>query len=117
VKESFEFEDAGRKFECSAERMRKTSPETWWWFRVSTEEQNRYAPFRTADDDTLSSVQERVVAYYNELLVRRAAPPINRWQRGGPKPAGAPGAEVPAAAAGEAVDAEAAEALEIPPPA
>ena len=98
MKETFEFEDAGRKFECSAERMRKTSPETWWWFRVSTEEQNRYAPFRTADDDTLSSVQERVVAYYNELLVRRAAPPINRRQRGAPKPAGAPGAEVPVVA-------------------
>lgn len=110
MKESFQFEDAGRKFECSAERMRKTSPETWWWFRVSTEEQNRYAPFRTSDDDTQSSVQERVVAYYNDLLVRRAAPPINRWQRGAPKPAGAAEGEAGVAAPAQA-------AVDAPPPA
>lgn len=100
MKESFEFEDSGRKFECSAEQMRKSSPETWWWFRVSTEEQNRYAPFRTASDDTQSSVQERVIAYYNDLLVRRAAPPVNRWQRGAPKPAA--GAEPAAQTAADA---------------
>ena len=89
MKDSFEFVDrTGRRFECSVEKMRKTSPETWWWFRVSTDEQNRYAPFRTESGDTQSSVSERVVAYYDELLVRRAAPTVNRWQRGGPaKPA------------------------------
>ena len=73
MKDSFEFEDAGRTFECSAEQMRKASPEKWWWFRVSTEDQNRYAPFRVESGDTQSSVQQRVVAYYDDLLVRRAA--------------------------------------------
>ena len=88
MKDSFEFVDSGgRKFVCSAEQMRKASPEKWWWFRVSTDEQNRYAPFRAQDGDTQPSVQARVVAYYDELLVRRAAPPVNRWQRGAPKPA------------------------------
>jgi len=36
-------------------------------------------------------VQARVVAYYDELLVRRAAPAVPRWQRGRPAaPATAP---------------------------
>ena len=87
MKDSFEFMDGARKFSCSVEQMRKSSPETWWWFRVSTDDQNRYAPFRAEEGDTQMSVQERVVAYYNDLLVRRAAPPVNRWQRGAPKPA------------------------------
>jgi hypothetical protein len=107
VKDSFEFVDAGRRFECSVEKMRKASPETWWWFRVSTDEQNRYAPFRAEDGDTQSSVQARVVAYYDDLLVRRAAPPVNRWQRGAPKPA----TDQPVA------EAAAAQSPEAPPPA
>jgi hypothetical protein len=106
VKESFEFVDGGgRKFSCSAEQMRKSSPEKWWWFRVSTDEQNRYAPFRTQDNDTQASVEQRVVAYYDDLLVKRAAPPVNRWQRSTGKPAVAGAAEAEAAPASAPVSA------------
>jgi len=82
VTESFEFEDDGRRFVCSTERLSRSNPETWWWFRVSVEANARYAPFRASKDDTRTSVQENVVFYYNALLARRAEPPVRRWQRG-----------------------------------
>ena len=81
VQETFEFEDAGRRFSCSAERMRQSSPEKWWWFRVSTDEHNRYAPFRVEDGDTPASVQPRVVKFYDEMLEKRNAPPVQRFGR------------------------------------
>src|SRR5256885_1955046 len=49
--ESFAFVDAGRTFTCCVETMRRASPEPWWWFRVSTEEHQRYAPFRAEAND------------------------------------------------------------------
>jgi hypothetical protein len=89
VQESFEFEDGGRKFACSAEKMRQSSPEKWWWFRVSTDEHNRYAPFRVESGDTPATVGPRVVAFYDDMLVKRNAPTVNRWQRGGQQQAAA----------------------------
>jgi hypothetical protein len=82
VTDSFEFEDDGRRFVCNTERLSRSNPETWWWFRVSVEANARYAPFRVSEDDTQSSVQANVVVYYNALLARRAEPPVRRWQRG-----------------------------------
>ncbi len=111
MNDSFEFVEGGRRFVCSAEKMRNSSPEKWWWFRVSTEEQSRYAPFRAEEGDTQSSVKARVVAYYDDLLVRRAAPPVNRWQRGAPtKPAvdaNAPQGGVPQPSAAQSPEATA----------
>jgi hypothetical protein len=94
--DSFEFEDGGRRFVCNSERLSRSNPETWWWFQVSVESNARYAPFRTTDTDTRSSVQASVVGFYDALLAKRAEPPVRRWQRGGPQqaaaasPAGAP---------------------------
>ena len=97
----FEFEDAGRTFICSVEPMRS---EGWWWFSVGSDiRQQRYAPFRAGPDDTRADVQARIVAYYDEMLARRAAPPQpNRWQR---RTDGA--AAAPAAGAAPAADAPA----------
>jgi hypothetical protein len=86
VIEQFEFEDAGRKFVCSVETLRRSSPEEWWWFRVSAEAQCRYAAFCAEKGDTVKSVQSRVVAYYDQMLARRAAPTVNRWQRRAQRP-------------------------------
>ena len=81
---NFEFVDAGRTFSCDAAPRRPTESEYWWWFRVSTDDRNRYAPFIATPDDTPASVQARVVAYYDDLLARRAAPSVPRWQRKSP---------------------------------
>jgi hypothetical protein len=93
VTKAFEFVDAGRTFQCSAEGQEKNPTEKWWWFRVSTDARTRYAPFRAASGDTESSVRTRIVAYYDHMLEVRNAPPVPRWN-GRPKPvvAVAPGA-------------------------
>lgn len=84
--DSFEFDQAGRVFTCSVEVSPATGPEAWWWFRVSTERsQQRYAPFRHAAGDNRSDVQRRIVAYYDDLLERRAMPAVSHWRRGRPK--------------------------------
>ena len=79
-----EFVDADRRFSCSVAPRRASESALWWWFRVSTDASNRYAPFLAANDDTPMSVQERIVAYYDDLLARRAAPAVPRWQRSRP---------------------------------
>lgn len=73
MKSSFAFENAGRLFACRIEQPRNPDGATWWWFTVSCDS-HRYAPFHATADDTEESVQSRVVAHYNDLLVRRAAP-------------------------------------------
>ena len=78
----FEFVDRGRTFTCSVEAPRAPRTEAWWWFRVSTEPGPRYAPFRRAVGDTREGVQSRIVAFYDDLLARRAAPAANYWRRG-----------------------------------
>jgi hypothetical protein len=78
----FEFVDRGRTFTCSVEAPHATRTEAWWWFRVSTEPGPRYAPFRRAAGDTPEGVQSRIVAYYDDLLARRAVRAANYWKRG-----------------------------------
>lgn len=90
---SVDFIDGDRKFSCSVAPRRASESALWWWFRVSSDAANRYAPFLAESDDTPTSVQARVVAYYDDLLARRAAPSVPRWQRARPE---APRPEAPA---------------------
>lgn len=78
---AFSFVDAGRTFTCEAKEIRPRSGDVWWWFVVSTERDARHAPFRADADDTQPHVQARIVAFYDELLARRAAPVQPRWQK------------------------------------
>ncbi|GMV08529.1 MAG: hypothetical protein AMXMBFR55_02630 [Gemmatimonadota bacterium] len=92
---SFSFVDNERTYTCTREGLRGVQDDPWWWFSVSSDDRHRYAPFRAEVGDTEASVRPRVVAYYEDLLARRAAPPEPRWrgrgnQGSGPKPAAAP---------------------------
>ncbi len=79
---AFTFENGGRTYQCRVEEPRGSRTQAWWWFDVS-EDGQRYAPFEATEADTESSVRERVMAYYDHLLVRRAEPPAQRqhWAR------------------------------------
>jgi hypothetical protein len=101
VKE-FEFEDAGRIFSCFVEKQSVAHPQDWWWFTVSNDTRNRYAPFRAESSDTNANVKSRILAYHEELLAGRARPRTTSWQRQRPA-----GAAVPAAPAAEATVADA----------
>jgi hypothetical protein len=96
VIEGFEFVDNGRTFTCQVDARGTARAEVWWWFRVSTADRasvgdrHRYAPFRAAAGDTRASVQSAVVAFYDDLLARRALPAPSHWRRGAPRPATAP---------------------------
>ena len=103
--EGFEFVDNDRTFTCSVEKAHALGNEPWWWFSVSTDDRQRYAPFRAVGSDTQKSVRTRIVAYYDDLLARRAAPATPYWRRGPqqndankPAAAAATAAEVPAEA-------------------
>ncbi len=80
--EGFEFVDNDRTFTCSVEKAHALGNEPWWWFSVSTDDRQRYAPFRALSGDTQKSVRTRIVAYYDDLLARRAAPATPYWRRG-----------------------------------
>jgi hypothetical protein len=80
--ESFAFVDAGRTFNCCVETPRRQHAEAWWWFEVSSEAHQRFAPFRATPEDNPDVIRDRIVAYYDDLLVRRAEPNGRRWQRG-----------------------------------
>ena len=84
---AFAFVDGDRTFTCRVEAARHAPAEAWWWFAVSTERDQRHAPFRAAATDTPRDVQARVVAYYDNLLARRAAPAQPRWGRRAAPPA------------------------------
>ena len=77
----FAFADGDRTFTCCVEASPRAPTEAWWWFQVSTESHQRHAPFRADDTDTRRNVQARVVAYYDNLLARRAEPARPRWER------------------------------------
>jgi len=87
--EGFEFVDNDRTFTCQVEAAGPARTEAWWWFRVSAvkADRQRYAPFRAQASDTRASVQAAVVAFYDDLLARRALPVPSYWRRGAPKPA------------------------------
>jgi hypothetical protein len=79
--EGFSFVNAGRTFTCRVEGSRPRAGDAWWWFDVSTERHERHAPFRAEPADDEAGVRARVVAYYDELLARRAAPAQGRWHQ------------------------------------
>ena len=89
VLQEFSFVDRGRTFQCRVAASRVTGPDPWWWFEVSTEQHQRHAPFRADPDDTYDVVQQRMVAYYDNLLERRAAPVVKKWSRPAPQAAAA----------------------------
>jgi hypothetical protein len=95
----FAFVDGDRTFTCRVEASRRAPAEAWWWFEVSTERDQRHAPFRAEPADTCREVQRRVVAYYDNLLERRAAPARPRWERRAPTAAPTVASNVTAAAA------------------
>ncbi len=81
----FEFEEGGRTYTVSVEGLSKSHPDNWWWFSVSSAaDRQRYAPFRFEPGDTSAKVRPRIVAYYEALLVKRAAPPTPHWRRDKP---------------------------------
>jgi hypothetical protein len=90
--ENFEFTDGGRTFSCTVERPRHAGTAAWWWFRLDGEPTTRYAPFEASARDTQQSVEQRVIAYYAELLAIKARPVHQRprWNGSGgfrsPKP-------------------------------
>lgn len=90
----FEFVDAGRTFVCTVEVPRHEGMDPWWWFSLPREDNTRHAPFAASPTDTKQSVQERIVAYYEALLLIRARPVHQRpqWRRPEPK-AGTPAVE------------------------
>jgi hypothetical protein len=90
--EGFNFTDGERVFTCTVAAPGVARTEAWWWFQVSTERSpQRYAPFRHALGDTHYDVQQRIVAYYDDLLARRAAISTTPyWRRGRPTTPAAP---------------------------
>jgi hypothetical protein len=79
VKQSFNFEDAGRTFACRIEEPRKPHTTAWWWFTVSSDS-HRYAPFHSDAGDTEASVRARIVAFYDNRIAQRDAP-RQPWRR------------------------------------
>jgi hypothetical protein len=97
VIKDFEFTDEGRKFFCSVEIPKQAGMKPWWWFRLDSGTGTRYAPFEASASDTKQSVQERIVAYYAQLLAIEARPVHQRpvWRK--PEPATPTGEVVPLA--------------------
>ena len=85
--QGFEFVDNDRTFTCSAEKTHALGNEVWWWFSVSTDDRQRYAPFRASSSDSQKSIKARIVKYYDDLLIRRATPTVPAWRRGPQQPA------------------------------
>jgi len=97
--EEFRFDEDGRTYTCRVEQPRGGRVGAWWWFGVSGDA-HRYAPFQAVEEDTEADVRGRVIAYYRDLLARRAMPaqPRSHWARRTPAAAPADGAAQPAAA-------------------
>ena len=83
----FEFKEGGRDYTCEVEKQFGQDGEHWWWFNVSGDGQ-RYAPFQASRDDTRTSVQKRIVAFYEHRLWVRAQP-VQRGAQFGSRPAAA----------------------------
>lgn len=69
----FEFEHESRHYICTIEERKGAPSDSWWWFSVSGDAQ-RYAPFRTAKDDSMASVSQRVVKFYADRLFALSQP-------------------------------------------
>ena len=88
---TFEFDDNGRTFVCTAEPRQRSQDDQWWWFHVSNERhQQRYAPFRKERGDTRANVQARILAYFDDLVARRLRPPTSTYSRGPGRPRATP---------------------------
>lgn len=76
----FTFEADDRTFVCQVEGA-QTHVRQWWWFTVSGES-HRFAPFQPSAEDTIGSVQSRILSYYRELVARRALAldPREAWE-------------------------------------
>ena len=96
---SFTFIENERTYTCVREGLRGAHDDPWWWFSVSSDDRHRYAPFRAEPGDTEATVRPRVVAYYEDLLVRRSAPAEPRWRGRGQGNGAKPAAAAPAPAA------------------
>ena len=70
TRNAFDFVNSGRTYTCRIEELHSGRPEPWWWFDVSGD-RSRYAPFRATDGESETSVQDRMVAYYEDLVARR----------------------------------------------
>lgn len=75
--QGFTFEHGGRTYTCTKEK-RTVAPVGWWWWFAVTSDQQRYAVFEVADNDTEKSVKKRITDYYENLLRVRALPPEAR---------------------------------------
>jgi hypothetical protein len=81
--EPFEFEHGGRRFTCHTGARAGGTKEVWWWFEVSGDAQ-RYAAFQAGAEDTQQSVEQRIIAFHDAMLERRASVPAGNqpwWQR------------------------------------
>jgi hypothetical protein len=81
--ESFEFADDDRTYRCQVRPAAGNGSEKWWWFQTSGDQQ-WYAPFRAASNDTKKNVGARVLSFYKNRLARLAEPPVSRYRRGRP---------------------------------
>ena len=86
--DSVQFHDDGRTFTCVPGSSPATPGTLWWWVTVSGEGQ-RYAAFRTQEDDTPANLKPRILAYYAQILADRARPRLQHgWARRGPAKSG-----------------------------
>jgi hypothetical protein len=79
----FDFVDGDHTFYCSVEVPRKAGMAPWWWFRLDSSGNTRYAPFEASAGDTEQSVRTRIIAYYAGLLAIEARPAYQRpaWRK------------------------------------
>lgn len=70
---ALEFQDNERTFTCTTASSPATRGTMWWWISITGESQ-RYAAFRTQEDDTPRTVKSRVLAFYAELIAARERP-------------------------------------------
>jgi hypothetical protein len=74
----FEFEHGGRQYKAHTGHAARTPTLLWWWFAVAGDGQ-KYAVCPVSPADSETSIQSRIVAYYENLIERRTAPSAHRW--------------------------------------
>ena len=70
---ALEFQEGDRTFTCKAESSPATPGTLWWWVSITGESQ-RYAAFRTQEDDAPLNLRPRIVAYYAQMVADRERP-------------------------------------------
>lgn len=68
-----QFQDGDRTFTCQAASSPATPGTLWWWVSITGESQ-RYAAFRTQEDDEPDTLRPRILAYYAQLIADRERP-------------------------------------------